>query len=134
MKKHYFVKKWNITIARKITKLIKKSTYQLIQKKIKQKKISLIWVFNYKFDKDDYLMKFKTRLCVWSDLQIIDKDTYVIILVARTFKALIIISTPFDLKIWRYNAINVFVNNFLNKNIYCNTSEYFKKIDICWKL
>ncbi len=57
-------------------------------------------VYHYsKFDIDDYLKKFKTRLCVKNNFQSIDQNTYATIFVAKTFRALMIISIAFDLKI-----------------------------------
>jgi hypothetical protein len=79
--------------------LKKRNTFSWIEK-ANQSRISLIWVFKYKCDIDDYLKKFKTRLCVKNDLQSIDQNTYVITLIAKTLRALMIISTVFDLEIW----------------------------------
>jgi hypothetical protein len=56
-------------------------------------------MFKYKFDTDDYLKKFKTRLCVKSDIQSTNQNIYAITLIAKTFRVLMIISTVFDLKI-----------------------------------
>jgi hypothetical protein len=56
-------------------------------------------VFKYKFNTDGYLEKFKARLCARDDLQSTDQDTYAATLTAKTFRALMIISAAFDLKI-----------------------------------
>jgi hypothetical protein len=42
--------------------------------------------------------------------------TYATTLAAKTFRALMIISTAFDLKIWQYDAVSAFINNELMKN------------------
>jgi hypothetical protein len=55
-------------------------------------------MFKYKFDEDDYLIKYKIRLCVREDLQRIDQDTYAAILIARIFRALMTLAAAFDLK------------------------------------
>jgi hypothetical protein len=57
-------------------------------------------MFKYKFNINDYLKKFKTRLCVKNDFQSIDQNTYAITLIVKTFRALMIISTVFDFEIW----------------------------------
>jgi hypothetical protein len=100
-------------------------------KKSNQSRIFLIWVFKYKFDIDDYLKKFKTRLCVRDDLQSIDQNTYAITLTAKTFRALIIISTVFDLKIWQYDAISAFINNEIDEKIYNECSNEISRLDYC---
>jgi hypothetical protein len=91
-------------------------------------------VFKYKFDINDYLKKFKTRLCVRDDLQSIDQNTYAITLTVKTFCALMIISTVFDLEIWQYDAINAFINNEIDKELYNECSNEFFRFDYCWKL
>jgi hypothetical protein len=56
-------------------------------------------MFKYKFDIDNYFKKFKTRLCVKNDFQSIDQNTYVITLIVKKFRVLIIISIVFDFEI-----------------------------------
>ena len=46
-----------------------------------------MWVFDYKFDEDGYLLKYKARLVVRGDLQEQYGDTYAATLAARLFKA-----------------------------------------------
>jgi hypothetical protein len=113
--------------------LKKRDTFSWIEK-ANQSRISLIWVFKYKFDINDYLKKFKTRLCVRNDLQSIDQNTYAITLIVKTFRALIIISIVFNLEIWQYNAINAFINNEIDEELYNECSNEFSRFDYCWKL
>jgi hypothetical protein len=68
MLRHRFSQKFQIATQKKFSELKKKNTFFWV-KKANQSRISLIWVFKYKFDIDDYLKKFKTRLCVRDDLQ-----------------------------------------------------------------
>ncbi len=100
MLRHRFFQKFQMIAQKEYFELKKRSTFSWIEK-ANQSRISLIWVFKYKFNIDDYLKKFKTRLCVRNDLQSIDQNTYAAILAAKTFRALMIISTAFDLKIWQ---------------------------------
>jgi uncharacterized protein YcfL len=99
MLRHRFSQKFQMIAQKEFFELKKRSTFSWI-KKANQSRIFLIWVFKYKFDINDYLKKFKTRLCVRNDLQSIDQNTYAITLTAKTFRALMIISTVFDLEIW----------------------------------
>jgi hypothetical protein len=113
--------------------LKKRNTFSWVEK-ANQLRISLIWMFKYKFDIDDYLKKFKTRLCVKDDLQSTDQNTYAITLIVKTFRALIIISTVFDFEIWQYHAINAFINNEIDEELYNECLNEFSRLDYCWKL
>ena len=35
-----------------------------------------MWIFKYEFDQKDFLVKYKTRLCVRGDLQTTHQNTY----------------------------------------------------------
>jgi hypothetical protein len=118
---------------KKFFELKKKNTFSWVEK-ANQSRILLTWVFKYKFNIDDYLKKFKTRLCVRNDLQSIDQNTYAITLTAKTFRALMIISTVFDLEIWQYDAISVFINSEIDEDLYSECSNEFSRFDHCWKL
>jgi hypothetical protein len=82
-------------------------------------------MFKYKFDIDDYLKKFKTRLCVKNDLQSIDQNIYAITLIVKTFRVLIIISIVFNLEIWQYDAISIFINNEIDEELFNECSNEF---------
>jgi hypothetical protein len=53
---------------------------------------------------------------------------------AKTFRALMIISITFDLKIWQYDAVNAFINNEIDEELYNENSNEFSRFDYCWKL
>ncbi len=133
MMRHRFSQKIQMTAQKEFFELKKRDIFSWV-KKANQSRISLIWMFKYKFDTDDYLKKFKTRLCVRNDLQSINQNTYAITLIAKTFRALMTISIAFDLKIWQYDAINAFINNEINEELYNKCSNEFFRLDYCWKL
>ena len=58
-----------------------------------------MWVFKYKIDLDDYLIKYKSQLIVRGDLQTIKEDIYIITTAIQIFRIIIIIVTGFDLKV-----------------------------------
>jgi hypothetical protein len=133
MLRHRFSQKFQMIAQKKFFELKKRSTFLWVEK-ANQSRISLIWVFKYKFDIDDYLKKFKTRLCVKNDFQSIDQNTYATIFAAKTFRALMIISTAFNLKIWQYDAVSAFINNEIDEELYNEDSNEFFQLDYCWKL
>jgi hypothetical protein len=81
--------------------------------------LPLMWVFTYKFDTKGYLSKYKARLVVRGDLQVLTAgDTYAATLAARVFRTLIAVAAHFDLDIWQFDAINAFTNSKLDETIY----------------
>jgi hypothetical protein len=133
MLRYRFSQKFQMIVQKEFFELKKRDTFSWIEK-ANQSRIFLIWVFKYKFDINDYLKKFKTRLCVRDDLQSIDQNTYAITLIVKTFRALIIISTAFNLEIWQYDAINAFINSEIDEELYNECSNEFFRFDYCWKL
>ncbi len=133
MLRHRFSQKFQMIAQKEFFELKKRDTF-FWMKKANQSRISLIWVFKYKFDIDDYLKKFKTRLCVRNDLQSTNQNTYATTLAAKTFRVLMIISTAFDLKIWQYDAVSAFINNEIDEELYSEDSNEFSRFDYCWKL
>jgi hypothetical protein len=133
MLRYRFSQKFQITAQKKFSELKKRNTFFWIEKS-NQLRILLIWVFKYKFDIDDYVKKFKTRLCVRNDLQSIDQNTYATILAAKTFRALMIISAAFNLKIWQYDVVNAFINNEIDEELYNENSNEFFRLNYCWRL
>jgi hypothetical protein len=133
MLRHRFSQKFQMIAQKEFFELKKRDTFSWIEK-ANQSRILLIWVFKYKFDIDDYLRKFKTRLCVRNDLQSTDQNTYAVTLTAKTFRALMTISIAFDLKIWQYDAISAFINSEIDEELYNECSNEFFRFDYCWKL
>jgi hypothetical protein len=130
MLRHRFSQEFQIAAQKKFSELKKRNTF-FWMKKANQSRILLIWVFKYKFDIDDYLKKFKTRLCVIDDLQSTDQNTYATTLAAKTFRALMIISTAFDLKIWQYDAVSAFINSEIDEELYSESPNEFSRFDYC---
>ncbi len=131
MKRHCFAREFQI---KELIELKKRDTYQLMKKSDDKSRISFTWVFKYKYDTDEYLNRFKTRFCARDDLQVTEKDTYAIILAAKMFKIIMIIATAFDLEIFQYDAINAFINNNLDDEIYTKCIDEFDQSEFCWKL
>lgn len=85
--------------------------------------IFIMWVFKYKFDEEEYVMKFKTRFVTRDDMQRINQNTYAATLTARIFRFFMILMIAFNLNIRQYDAINAFVNSFIDESISCRTPQ-----------
>ena len=130
MLKHRFMKKFQLAAIKEIEKFAQRKIYELIKKKNQnQIKIFFIWIFKYKFNTDDYFIKFKIRLCVKENLQTIYENIYATILTAKIFKIVMIIITAFDMKIHQFDAINAFINSKLDEEILCECFEKFCQSD-----
>ena len=104
-------------------------SHQHVQK-VRKTFISTTWVFKYKLDIENFLIKYKARLCVRDDLQNIKQDVYVVTLTYKIFKVLMIIINVWNLKTCQYDAINAFANNDINESIYCFSSEDWKELKV----
>ncbi len=133
MLRHRFSQKFQMIAQKEFFELKKRDTFSWVEK-ANQSRILLIWMFKYKFDIDDYLKKFKTRLCVRDDLQSTNQNTYTTTFAAKTFRALMIISIAFDLKIWQYDAVSAFINNEIDEELYSESSNESFRFNYCWKL
>ena len=54
------------------------------------------------------------------------KDTYAIILAARSFRALMAIITIFDLDCWQGDTVNAFTNSLIDEVIYIKYLDRFR--------
>ena len=91
-----------------------------------------MWVFIYKFDTNEFLSKFKAWICVHDDLQEpIHHDTYAAMLAGRIFQALMAIAAVFNLKMYQWDAVNVFTNSEMEETVYCGCLKEFDRPGMC---
>ena len=89
-------------------------------------------MFTYKFDESGYLIKYKARIVIRGNLQLVNEDdTHTAILAFKVFKTLIAIIAKYGLKAIQLNAINVFYNTKLDSLIYTLMPEDFETPSIC---
>ena len=131
MLKHSFKNKFLTAVNRKYSNLEHQDTFHYVNYfTASSKTLSLKWVFIYKFDENNYLIKFKARICVHKDLQNSTKlDIYTIILIARALHVLMIIIAAFNSEAVQWDAVNIFTNSILEKeSVYTNYLKEFKKV------
>jgi hypothetical protein len=89
--------------------------------------ISLKWVFTYKTDSNGYLIKYKARIVIRNDLQMVDpQDVYAVTLISKVFRVLMTLVAAFDLKTRQLNAINAFLNAHNDEPIYCQMPDDYR--------
>jgi hypothetical protein len=92
-----------------------------------QQIISLKWVFIYKTDSNNYLIKYKARIVIRNDVQMIDSlNVYAITLVSKVFRVLMTLVAAFNLKTRQLNTINAFLNAHNDEPIYCQMSDDYR--------
>jgi hypothetical protein len=89
----------------------------------------LKWVFTYKTDSDDFLLKFKTRIVIREDLQMIDnaQNVYAATLASKVFRMLMIMMIAYELKTRQLNAVNAFLNAINDDVVYCYMLDDYKQ-------
>lgn len=131
MRKHLYAKKFLKTSHKKWNEISSKNAYKIVKKSQRKQILSLRWVFIYKFDDHDFLIKFKARICVREDLQLVSKeDTRAVTFAVRSLRSLLTIAAAFDLNIKQLNEINVFINSKLSDEIYTYLSDSVAKLSL----
>jgi hypothetical protein len=126
MQKHSHSAEFIQVIQTEIVELKVKNIWKKISiKEVSENKIiiSTMWVFKYKFDEDDFLIKYKARLLTRDDMQQSNQNTYAATLIARIFRTLMTLVAAFDLETRQFNAINAFAHNLIDESTYCRTSK-----------
>jgi hypothetical protein len=73
------------------------------------------------------LIKYKARIVIKDDLQIIDsQNVYAITLIFKIFEILMILITALNLKTRQLNAINAFLNAHNDELIHCQMSDDYR--------
>lgn len=81
--------------------------------------LPLKWVWKYKFDENDHLIKFKARICVRGDLQPhTGEDTYAATLAAKAFQINAACMAKYGLDSRSYDAVNAFTNSNLRDLVF----------------
>ncbi|KAL1952897.1 hypothetical protein VTO42DRAFT_3974 [Malbranchea cinnamomea] len=97
----------------------------------------LMWVFDYKFDDNGYLLKHKACLVIRRDLVPANgKWTCADTLAARTARVMFALLAYFNLDARHLDGVNAFLNSFLDeeKIIYCFFPDGFKQSDKVMRL
>ena len=114
-----------------------KKIFQIVNKSDNIFLLFLMWVFDYKFNDNDFFLKHKSRIVICNDLQFsIFRKIYTNMLMMWVFHALATIICSFDLETRYWNAINIFLNSWLDsdEHIYIHMSENFKIRNKIWFL
>lgn len=135
MQKHPYREAFTEAASHEITTLDKMGTFHTVARPLNAQILPLKWVFTYKFDSDGYLIKAKARLCVRGDLQAISaEEKRAATLAARTARAVFALVCAFDLDTRQKDAINAFLNSYLDEEVYTCMPEGFGATGKCWKL
>ncbi len=78
-----------------------KEIWEIVDKRIDYKLISLKWIFTYKSDFDDFLFKYKARIVIFDDLQKVNnvQNVYAATFAWKIFRMIMILVVVFHFKI-----------------------------------
>jgi Reverse transcriptase (RNA-dependent DNA polymerase) len=120
-----------------IHNLDKRDTFKIVDKPNNLFIVPLMWVFDYKFDDNGFLLRHRSRIVVRGDLQPpTKKQTYANTLAMRAWRALAALICAFDLETCHFDAVNAFLNSRLNpdEQIFCHMPDGFKEKGKAWLL
>ncbi len=131
MLKHLYAAQWQKAAQIEYDAINDKSIWITIDRsKTQRMKItSLKWIFIYKTDSDDFLLKFKARIMIREDLQIIDnaQNVYAATLASKIFRMLMIMMIVYRLKTRQLDAVNAFLNAINDEIVYCYMFDDYKQ-------
>src|SRR6266480_2987702 len=105
-----------------------KKTFQVVSKQDASNIIPLTWVFDYRFDQDGYLTRYKARICIRGDLQpISEQDTYAATVKMKILRFLLALTAAYDLDTWYADVTNAFLNSILDETVYCKFPDGFSQ-------
>jgi hypothetical protein len=106
----------------------------IINKRVKI--TSLKWVFKYKTNEDKYLLKFKARIVVRDDLQMIDnaQDVYVFTLTNKIFRMLMTFVVAYNLKTRQLDVVNAFLNAKNDEKFFCYMLDDYRLSDKIYRI
>jgi hypothetical protein len=97
-----------------------KETFQIVAKSGITGVLPLTWIFDYKFDHNGYLTRYKARICVRGDLQpISEQETYAATVKMKIFRFILALIAVYDLDTWHADVTNAFLNSLLDEEVYC---------------
>lgn len=124
--------------ARETNSLRAKGTFQEVKEPNDRsvQVLPLKWVFDYKFDQDGNLRKFKARLCVRGDLEKVTPDEKrAATLAARTARIIFGLVAAFNWDVRQLDAVNAFLNSTLPKPVCTKLPDgSTSPPGLCWKL
>ncbi|KAJ5343424.1 uncharacterized protein N7506_003248 [Penicillium brevicompactum] len=137
MTRHQYSEAFMAAAATEVAGLEKKNTCEVVKRPMDPNKqvLPLTWVFTYKFDSDGYLVKFKARICVRGDLQVMTSDEKrAATLAAKTARAIFAMVAAFGLDTYQSDAISAFLNSSLDDEVYTQMPEGYRASGKCWRL
>jgi hypothetical protein len=101
MLRHSHAEEFLKTAQMKYDVIKTKKTWKIVDKWDDYKLISLKWIFIYKFDSNDFLFKYKTRIVIRDDLQKINnaQNVYAVTFASKILRIMMTLIVDLHLKI-----------------------------------
>ncbi|KAJ5202942.1 hypothetical protein N7449_005021 [Penicillium cf. viridicatum] len=137
MTRHQYLEAFMAAAATEVAGLEKKNTFEVVKRPMYPNKqvLPMTWVFTYKFNSNGYLVKFKARICVRGELQVISSDEKrAATLAAKTARAIFAMVAAFGLDTYQCGAISAFLNSSLEDEVSKQMPEGYRVSGKCWRL
>jgi hypothetical protein len=134
--RHEYVEKWQAAEKAEIESWKEMHVYSETPWLPEYNVIPLKWVYTYKLDLDDFIIKFKARLVARGDLAPIpNDDVYACTLAYKTFRILLALITYFGLDTVQLDVVKAYLNALLppHEEIYLKPPPGFGKDNVCWQ-
>jgi transposase InsO family protein len=110
-----------------VSELTSKKTFRHVDRPTGVQVIPLKWAFQYKYDTNGFIVKYKSRLCVRGDLQRLTlQDTFAATLAGKVFRMMMALTAVFDLDTTQFDVKNAFPHTDLDEVVYCHCPEGFE--------
>ena len=124
-------------MKKKFESLLKNHTWNIINKTSNDKKsLNDKWIYKFKRNVDDVIIKYKIKWCVKNFLQQYDIDfdqIFVFVIKSMTFRILFAIVAFLNLKIKQMNVKIVFLYKFIDFDIYVKYFIELKNDNVIYK-
>jgi hypothetical protein len=119
---------WHDVMKREFNSLVKNQTWDLV-KRLNQNVIIERWIYKLKKDRDENLIRYKTRWVAHDFKQRHEMnfdETFASVVKFISYKTLMIISAKRGLQIRHMNVIIAFLYEVLNEDVYVDQSHTFE--------
>ena len=128
---------WLKTMREKLDSLLKNDIWNIVEFTLdKRKSLNDKWIYKFKRNVDDVVIRYKIRWCVKNFLQQYDIDfdqTFVFVVKSMTFRILFVVVVFLNLKIQQMNVKIAFLYELIDSNIYVKYSTRCDNDDIICK-
>ncbi|GJW17306.1 retrovirus-related pol polyprotein from transposon TNT 1-94 [Tanacetum coccineum] len=111
---------WIIVMQEELNQFVANDVWEVVPLPISQSVIGTKWVFRNKLDENSIVSRNKARLVAhgYNQQEGIDYETYALVARLESIRILLAIACANDFKLYQMHVKSVFLNNFINEEVY----------------